>query len=86
MEVWLSAISTLGFPIVCVIACAFFILKVWNREQSQNEKREEQMMELTRELSTKLAELGRIVDENTKVLAVLKQEIDNLKDEIKRKE
>ena len=82
MESWVQLISTLGFPIVAAIGCAFFIYKVWQKEQIQNAKREETMMALVRELSTKLAELGRIVDENTKVLSVLKQDIDHLKESI----
>ena len=82
MESWVQIISTLGFPIVAAIGCAFFIYKVWQKEQVQSEKREETMMALVRELSTKLAELGRIVDENTKVLSVLKQDIDHLKESI----
>lgn len=82
MDNWVQIISTLGFPIVATIGCAFFIYRVWQAEQSQNTKREENMMSLVRELSTKLAELGRIVDENTKVLSVLKQDIDHLKETI----
>ena len=82
MDAWVQIISTLGFPIVTTLGCALFIFKVWQNEQAQNTKREDQMMALVRELSTKLAELGRIVDENTKVLSVLKQDIDHLKENI----
>ncbi len=33
-----TAISQLGFPIVMVIAMAFFIWKLWEKSQTQNEK------------------------------------------------
>lgn len=80
---WLELVGSLGFPIVAAMALAWFMYKVWLNEQTQNSKREEQMMGLVRELSTKLAELGRIVDENTKVLAILKEDIDHLKESVK---
>ena len=83
---WLEMIGSLGFPIVAAMALAWFMYKVWLNEQTQNTKREEQMMSLVRELSSKLADLGRIVDENTKVLATLKEDIDHLKESIKDNE
>lgn len=83
---WMELIGTLGFPIVAAMALAWFMYKVWQNEQTQNTRREEQMMSLVRELSTKLADLGRIVDENTKVLATLKEDIDHLKENIKDNE
>ena len=83
---WLELIGSLGFPIVAAIALAWFMYKVWVNEQAQNNKREEQMMELVRELSTKLADLGRIVDENTKVLATLKENMNHIENSIKEKE
>lgn len=83
---WIEMIGTLGFPIVAAMALACFMYKVWLNEQTQNNKREEQMMSLVRELSSKLADLGRIVDENTKVLATLKEDIDHLKESIKDNE
>lgn len=83
---WLEVIGSLGFPIVAAMVLAWFMYKVWLNEQIQNNKREEQMMSLVRELSSKLADLGRIVDENTKVLATLKEDIDHLKESIKDNE
>lgn len=83
---WLELIGSLGFPIVAAMALAWFMYKVWVNEQAQNNKREEQMMELVRELSGKLADLGRIVDENTKVLATLKENMNHIENSIKEKE
>mgnify|MGYP006988864153 CR=1 FL=1 len=33
-----SLISTVGFPIVCVIAMGFFFYKMWERNSSREDK------------------------------------------------
>ena len=38
------AITTLGFPIVCVVFLGWFIWKIWLRQQEQNEKREDKII------------------------------------------
>ena len=40
-----SIITTLGFPIVCVIACAYFINYIIKAEREENQKREEKYIE-----------------------------------------
>lgn len=77
-------ISTMGFPIVAVIGMAFFFMKMWIAQNEQNIKREEKLMNLIRELSQNLADIGRIVDENTKVLSILTERVTDLESEIKR--
>ena len=77
-------ISTMGFPIVAVIGMAFFFMKMWIAQNEQNIKREEKLMDLIRELSQNLADIGRIVDENTKVLSILTERVTDLESEIKR--
>ena len=76
---WIEMISTLGFPIVCSLALGLFCYKVNILEREENSKREERLVEIVREFSVKLADLGRIVDENTKIISVLKEDIDSLK-------
>ena len=78
-----SLISTLGFPIVAVLGMAWFFYKMWSSQDTRNKEREENLMNLVRELSTKLADLGRIVDENTKVLAILTEKVATIEDNIK---
>ena len=80
-----TLISTLGFPIVAVLGMAFFFYKMWLSQDERNKQREDNLMTLVRDLSTKLADLGRIVDENTKVLATLKQKVDDIDDKIEGK-
>ena len=84
MDEIVQIISTVGFPIVAVIGMAYFFYRMWTQQTEQNEKREEMLMTLIRELSTNLADLGRIVDENTKVLAVLTEKVETLENKIDR--
>ena len=79
-------ISTVGFPIIAVIGMAYFFMQMWNAQNNQNVAREEKLMSLVRDLSQNLAEIGRIVDENTKVLAILTERVSELEEEIKRGE
>lgn len=87
---WIEAIPTLGFPIVCSLALAVFCYKMIQSEREENSKREqvmreesarreESLLQIVRDFSVKLADLGRIVDENTKIISVLKEDIDSLK-------
>ena len=41
MEVYANIISTVGFPIACVIALGFFIYKAWNDMSKRSTEREE---------------------------------------------
>ena len=77
-------ISTVGFPIIAVIGMAYFFMQMWNAQNNQNVAREEKLMNLVRDLSQNLAEIGRIVDENTKVLAILTERVTELEEEIRR--
>ena len=78
-----TLISTIGFPIVAVLGMAWFFYQMWSSQDTRNKEREENLMNLVRELSTNLAELGRIVDENTKVLAILTEKVETIEDKIK---
>ena len=82
MQERVQSISTVGFPIGAVIGMASFFYRMWSQQTEQNEKREEMLMNLIRELSTNLADLGRIVDENTKVLSILTEKVETLENKI----
>ena len=41
----INLITNLGFPIVCVIACAYFITYIIKEEREENKKREEKYIE-----------------------------------------
>ena len=56
MEEVLTAISTVGFPIVAVIGLAFFIYKVWVKSQESMQNQLQSAAELNRIREEKLYE------------------------------
>ena len=53
-----SIITTLGFPIVCVIACAYFINYIIKAEREENQKREEKYIETINKFSIVLEKVN----------------------------
>ena len=46
-----NLVTSLGFPIVCVIACAYFINYIIKAEREENQKREEKYIETINQFS-----------------------------------
>ena len=42
---WTNIIQTLGFPIACVVGCAWFIYYVANRWMNESKEREDKLLE-----------------------------------------
>ena len=85
MEEIIQMISTVGFPIVAVIGMGCFFYKMWIMLEENNKTREERLMNIIREYSTTLANLGRIVDENTKMIAILSEKVEAVENKIEGK-
>lgn len=58
IAVIIEFISTLGFPIACVIALFFFVYKL----QQESVKREERLMGIIENYGTKLAEITSTIE------------------------
>ena len=82
MEPLLELIPTLGFPIVCCVAVGFVFYQMLNKVLSDSKEREVSLMNLTREISSKIAELGQIVDKNTEAISVMNEKLEKLSDEV----
>ena len=54
MEVWLNIISTVGFPIACVMGMGFFIYKIYNDTTEENKRNMEQVQSRCQEREDKL--------------------------------
>ena len=78
-------IPTLGFPIVCCIAIGFCFYRILMMVLNDGKEREQNLMNLTRDISTKIAELGQIVDKNTEAISVMNEKIEQLSDEVEGK-
>lgn len=85
MEEIIQMISTVGFPIVAVIGMGCFFYKMWIMLEENNKTREERLMNIIREYSTTLANLGRIVDENTKMIAILSEKVEAVENKLEGK-
>ena len=78
-------ISTLGFPIACCVAVGVVFYQMLNKVLVDSKEREINLMNLTREISTKIAELGQIVDKNTEAISVMNEKIEKLSNEVEGK-
>ena len=79
MDEIVQIISTVGFPITAVIGMSIFFYRVWMIQEQRNKEREESLMNIIREYSITL---GQIVDENTKMIAVLSEKIENVEQKL----
>ena len=84
MEMLIELIPTLGFPIVCCVAVGVCFYQMLNKVLTDSKERENNLMTLTREISSKIAELGQIVDKNTQAISVMNEKIDDLSKEVER--
>ena len=85
MSELIELIPTLGFPIVCCVAVGICFYQMLNKVLSDGKERENNLMNLTREISTKIAELGTIVDKNTEAISVMNEKLEKLSDEVDKK-
>ena len=85
MNELIELIPTLGFPIVCCVAVGICFYQMLNKVLSDSKERENNLMSLTREISSKIAELGAIVDKNTEAISVMNEKLEKLSDEVKGK-
>ena len=82
MDVLIELIPTLGFPIVCCVAIGICFYRILMMVLADSKEREASLMNLTREISSKIAELGGIVDKNTEAISVMNEKIEKLSDEV----
>ena len=78
-------IPTLGFPIVCCMAIGVCFYRILMMVLSDSREREQNLMNLTRDISSKIAELGQIVDKNTEAISVMNEKIEQLSSEMEAK-
>ena len=71
-------ITTLGFPIVCVIACAYFINYIIKAEREENQKREEKYIETINKFSVVLDKANDNLSTNNKRLEYIENKLDEV--------
>ena len=78
-------IPTLGFPIVCCVAIGVCFYRILMMVLTDSKEREQNLMNLTKDISSKIAELGQIVDKNTEAISIMNEKIEQLSDEVEGK-
>ena len=85
MNELIELIPTLGFPIVCCVAVGVCFYQMLNKVMIDSKEREQSLMNLTKEISSKIAELGQIVDKNTEAISVMNEKLEKLSQEVEGK-
>ena len=73
-----NIITTLGFPIVCVIACAYFINYIIKAEREENQKREEKYIETINKFSVVLEKVNDNLSAINKRLEYFENKLDDV--------
>ena len=71
-------ITTLGFPIVCVIGCAYFINYIIKAERDENQKREEKYIETINKFSVVLEKVNDNLSAINKRLEYFENKLDEV--------
>ena len=72
MEIWVEIITTLGFPIACVVAMAAFIFHIYKQTTQENASNMEKVQVRCKEREDKLyTELARSREVNSKALETI---------------
>ena len=77
-----TAISTLGFPIVCVLFLGWFIWKIWMSQQDQNKEREDKLYEYLGKAQAVNEQLTKTNSEFIEVLHSYKSDLDTIKNDV----
>ena len=73
-----NLVTTLGFPIVCVIGCAYFINYIIKAEREENQKREEKYIETIDKFSIVLDKVNDNISTNNKRLEYIENKLDEV--------
>ena len=73
-----NLVTTLGFLIVCVIACAYFINYIIKAEREENQKREEKYIETINKFSVVMDKVNDNLIANNKRLEYIENKLDEV--------
>lgn len=73
-----NLVTNLGFPIVCVIACAYFINYIIKAERSENQKREEKYIETINKFTVVIDKVNENIITNNKRLEYIENKLDEV--------
>ena len=73
-----NLVTNLGFPIVCVIACAYFINYIIKAEREENQKREEKYIDTINKYSVVLEKVNDNISAINKRLEYFENKLDEV--------
>ena len=73
-----NLITNLGFPIVCVIACAYFINNIIKAEREENQKREEKYIDTINKFTVAMDKVNDNIYTNNKRLEYIENKLDEV--------
>ena len=73
-----NLITNLGFPIVCAVACAYFINYIIKAEREENQKREEKYIETINKFSVVLEKVNDNLSAINKRLEYFENKLDEV--------
>ena len=73
-----NLVGSLGFPIVCVGACAYFIWFIIRSEREENQKREEKYIETINNFSVVMEKVNENLINNNKRLEYIENKLDEV--------
>lgn len=73
-----NLITNLGFPIVCVIACAYFINNMIKSEREENQKREQNYIETINKFTIAMDRVNENMMTNNKRLEYIENKLDQV--------
>lgn len=76
-------ISTVGFPIFCVLALGFFVWKAFNMVMTNNKEREAKLYDTIAEIRGQLKEASATNASFVKILETMSRDIEDIKDKLK---
>ena len=73
-----NLVGSLGFPIVCVGACGYFIWYIIRSEREENQKREEKYIETINNFSIVMDKVNENLITNNKRLEYIENKLDEV--------
>lgn len=73
-----NLVTNLGFPIVCVVACAYFINYIIKAERKENQEREDKYLDTIKQFSTVLEKVNENLSNNSKRLEYIENKLDEV--------
>lgn len=81
---WVNIIQTLGFPIACVVACAWFIAKNVDRDRDESKQREDRLIEANVKNSEALVKVADTIERTNEINQNLMDKLDNKIDKVEQ--